>query len=113
VSTTHVRGGVVSGVGSMIRIMTESADVEPTTPAEGLTEDEVAMLDLERRWWKFVGAKESQIRERFDISATVYYLRLNALLDKPAALEADPMLVRRLLRIRESQRAHRSAHRMG
>jgi uncharacterized protein DUF3263 len=77
-----------------------------------LTDDELATLDLERSWWKHTGAKESQIRERFDISSTIYYARLNRLIDRPEALAADPMLVRRLQRLREARRAQRSLARV-
>lgn len=79
---------------------------------EELTEDEVAMLALERTWWKSTGRKESAIRERFDISSTIYYQRLNALIDCPAALEHDPLLVRRLRRLREARARQRSAARL-
>ncbi|HEY0889324.1 MAG TPA: DUF3263 domain-containing protein [Nocardioides sp.] len=71
-----------------------------------LTDDEKAILDFEGGgWWKHAGAKEQAIRERFDWSATRYFQVLNALIDKPAALEHDPLLVRRLVRLRD-QRAH-------
>jgi hypothetical protein len=63
---------------------------------DSLSDVERAMLDFERGWWKFAGAKEQAIRERFDISAVRYYQRLNALIDKPAALAYQPTVVRRL-----------------
>lgn len=75
---------------------------------EPLTETEVAMLDLERYWWRYAGAKEQVIRERFDLSATAYYQRLNALLDRPAALVHDPLTVRRLQRLRDQRQRSRS-----
>jgi hypothetical protein len=65
--------------------------------ASALTERDLEMLKLERSWWEHAGAKESLIRERFDISSTVYYARL---IDRREALAADPMLVRRLQRLR-------------
>ena len=74
-----------------------------------LTEDQAAILAFERQWWKYPGAKETAIVERFGFTATRYYQVLNALLDEPAALEADPMLVRRLRRLRDARRAQRSA----
>lgn len=82
----------------------------PTNSA--LTDDDLEMLDLERQWWKHAGAKDSLIRERFDISPTAYYSRLNQLLDRPEALAADPMTVRRLQRLREQRRQQRSAARL-
>lgn len=77
--------------------------------ADGLTDIEREILDLERSWWKYAGAKESTVRGRFGISSVRYYQLLNALLDKPAALEHDPMLVRRLQRLRDARRNHRTA----
>lgn len=74
----------------------------PDRPAaERLSELELAILDFERQWWKQAGAKESAIRERFELSATRYYQVLNRLLDSPAALESEPALVGRLRRLRE------------
>ena len=58
------------------------------------------MLAFERQWWRHAGAKETAIRERFGLSPTRYYQALNALVDQPAALAADPVLVRRLRRMR-------------
>jgi hypothetical protein len=78
-----------------------------------LTDGGLAMLALERSWWKHAGAKESLIRDRFDISPTVYYARLNALIDRPEALAADPMTVRRLQRLRDARRHQRSVRRLG
>ena len=54
------------------------------------------ILAFEGQWWKYAGAKEQAIRELFDMSATRYYQLLNALVDKPEALAADPLLVKRL-----------------
>ncbi|MEV4755640.1 DUF3263 domain-containing protein [Micromonospora sp. NPDC049559] len=68
-----------------------------------LTEREREILAFERRWWKHAGAKEQAIRDTFDLSATRYYQLLNALLDNPAALAAEPMLVSRLRRLRSSR----------
>jgi hypothetical protein len=66
-------------------------------------------LDFEAHHWKYVGAKEATIRELFTESATRYYQRLNALIDRPEALAYDPLLVKRLQRMREARRRHRTA----
>ncbi|MGY1842427.1 DUF3263 domain-containing protein [Modestobacter sp. SYSU DS0875] len=91
---------------------TETASAVPPAPAEadagagadvvpaGLAERDRAVLAFERHWWRFAGAKEAAIRERFGLSATRYYQLLNALVDRPEALAADPLLVRRLRRMR-------------
>lgn len=71
------------------------------------------MLELERTWWKYEGAKTTAIRERFDLSPTRYYQRLNWLLDRPEAVAYDPMTVRRLQRLRDQRQRQRSARRLG
>lgn len=78
-----------------------------------LGEREQRMLELERQWWKYSGAKEQAIREMFDLSATHYYQILNALIDTEAALAHDPMLVKRLRRLRTTRQRARSARRLG
>ena len=83
-----------------------------STP-DGLTRRDRDILAFERQWWKYAGAKEQAIRELFDMSATRYYQVLNALIDTPAALSADPMLVKRLRRLRASRQRQRSARRLG
>ena len=71
------------------------------------------ILEFERHWWKYAGAKETAVREKFDMSSTRYYQVLNALIDRPEALEADPLLVRRLRRLRAARQRQRSARRLG
>jgi len=69
------------------------------------------ILDFERAWWKEPGRKERAIRERFHLSAARYYQLLNRLIDSPDALRYDPMLVRRLRRLRAARRRQRFAGR--
>ena len=83
------------------------------SPASGLSERDREVLSFERQWWKYAGAKEQAIRELFDMSATRYYQVLNALIDRQDALELDPMLVKRLRRMRASRQRARSARRLG
>jgi uncharacterized protein DUF3263 len=78
-----------------------------------LSERDALMLDFERQWWKYAGAKEQAVREKFDMSATRYYQVLNALIDRPEALAHDPLLVRRLRRLRATRQRQRSARRLG
>jgi len=82
-------------------------------PGTGLTEREAEILAFERQWWKYAGAKETAVRDLFDMSATRYYQVLNALIDRPEALVADPMLVKRLRRLRATRQRTRSARRLG
>ena len=71
------------------------------------------ILDFEREWWKYAGAKEQAIRERFDLSPTRYYQLLNRIIDDETALEYDPMLVKRLRRMRAARQRQRAAKRLG
>ena len=67
------------------------------------------ILAFERKWWKHAGSKEQAIRDAFDLSATRYYQLLNGLLDNPAALAHDPVLVGRLRRLRSARARSRGA----
>jgi hypothetical protein len=83
------------------------------TAASALDDRDRAILAFERQWWKYAGAKEQSIREQFDMSATRYYQILNALIDRPEAMAEDPMLVKRLRRLRSTRARARSARRLG
>lgn len=78
------------------------AQAEPAVD-DGLTERERQILAFERQWWRHAGAKEQAIRDLFEVSSTRYYQLVNALLDKPEALAYDPVLVRRLRRLRATR----------
>jgi hypothetical protein len=78
-----------------------------------LSERDLEILQFERQWWKYAGAKEAAIKDLFDMSATRYYQVLNALIDNPAALAADPMLIKRLRRLRSQRQRTRQARRLG
>ena len=86
--------------------------IEMTQRGE-LSDRDREIIAFERQWWKYAGAKEQAIRELFDMSATRYYQVLNALIDNPAALQADPMLIKRLNRLRSTRQRARSARRLG
>jgi len=77
--------------------------------SSGLTDLEVRILDFESNWWRFAGAKESAIKELFDLTAPRYYQLLNDLIDRDDAMAAAPMLVKRLRRLREARMQARSA----
>ena len=86
---------------------------EGREPAGELSARDAEILTFERQWWKFAGAKEQAIRDKFQMSATRYYQILNALIDKPQALAQDPLLVKRLRRLRATRQRNRSAKRLG
>lgn len=72
-----------------------------------------AILDFEREWWKYAGAKEQAIRDHFDLSPTRYYQLLNRIIDDDDAEAYDPMLVKRLRRLRAARQRQRAARRLG
>ncbi|WP_435827216.1 DUF3263 domain-containing protein [Actinoplanes philippinensis] len=75
----------------------------PTVGSSPLTDRELEILAFEGKWWKHAGAKEQAIRDTFGLSSTRYYQLLNGLLDNPAALEKEPVLVGRLRRLRSAR----------
>lgn len=89
---------------------TSSAD--GGSEAVSLSPRDESILAFERQWWKHAGAKEQAIRAEFGLSAARYYQLLGSLIDSPLALAHDPMLVKRLHRMRDARsqaRARRSA----
>ena len=85
----------------------------PAARSAGLTRREHDMLAFERQWWRHAGAKETAIRERFDLTPTRYYQVLNALVDRPDAQAVDPLLVGRLRRLRAARPKRRSSRVLG
>jgi hypothetical protein len=87
---------------------------EPALPAPaGLTCREQEMLVFEQHWWRRAGAKDTAIRTRFGLPPTRYYQVLNALVDRPEALAADPLVVGRLRRVRAARHRRRSPEVLG
>lgn len=84
--------------------VTDLADRVPT-----LSDFEQRVLEFERSWWRYAGAKESAIKELFDLTPPRYYQLLNDLIDREDALAASPMLVKRLRRLRQARMSARSA----
>jgi len=79
----------------------------------GLSEFEVKMLEFERSWWRHAGVKESSIKELFNLTPPAYYQLLNNLIDREAAVMAEPILVKRLRRLRDSRTQARSSSKLG
>jgi hypothetical protein len=77
-----------------------------------LGERERSVLAFERQWWRHAGAKEEAIRREFAVGPTAYYQLLSRLIDDPAAIAYDPMLVKRLQRQRASRHRQRSRDRL-
>jgi hypothetical protein len=100
-------------MGEAIGRLTDVPADERSGGDAALDERDRAILDFERQWWKYAGAKEAAISELFGMTATRYYQTLNALIDTDAALAHDPMLVKRLRRLRASRQKARAARRLG
>lgn len=115
----------MSAPGSADAILATSPDAEPPSAEAGessaessaprladqLTEQERQILDLERQWWKYAGAKDQAISDRLGISAVAYHQVLNRLIDAEAAQAHDPMLVKRLRRQRDARQRGRASRR--
>ena len=78
--------------------------VVQVTERSALSERDQQMLAFERQWWRYAGAKEQAVKDLFGMSSTRYYQVLNVLIDSPASLAHDPMLVKRLRRMRSTRR---------
>ncbi|NCG23192.1 MAG: DUF3263 domain-containing protein [Actinobacteria bacterium] len=72
-----------------------------------LSKHDLAILELERSLWTEAGSKEAAIVSQLGLTVTRYYELLNVLIDRPDAERYDPMVVRRLRRIREQRRQSR------
>jgi hypothetical protein len=101
-----------NGVAAKERPM-DAVRLDNEAAGSGLSERDRQILEFERQWWKYAGAKEQAIRDLFDMSATRYYQIINSLIDNPEALAFDPMLVKRLRRMRAARQRARSARRLG
>ena len=63
-----------------------------------LTERDLAVLAFEGSWWQASAPKDQAVRERFQLTEAEYVVVLDELIASEAALDVDPLLVRRLRR---------------
>ncbi len=89
--------------------MSANTGAARVAPADALDPFSVRVLEFEDAWAARTGAKASAIRAEFDIAPARYYQLLSAILDSPAALRHDPLLVRRLQRVREARATARAS----
>lgn len=89
-------------------------------PSISLRASERELDDLTRRILEFERAaswrgrsKERAIREVLGLTPTRYHQVLAGAIERPEALAFDPMLVRRLRRLRDARRRTRLARRLG
>ena len=81
----------------------------PTGNAAGvpLSKIEMSLIEFERTWWEDDQPKDQAIAEQFSLTTAEYYEQLHALIDSDEALEHDPLVVRRLRRMRDRRRRER------
>jgi hypothetical protein len=71
--------------------------------------NDLDVLDFAALVFRRPGARDEQIRLRFDCSPVRFEQRLGVLLDDPKAYAARPMLVKRLRRLRDLRREQRAS----
>ena len=79
--------------------------------SSGLSEREKDILDFEQSWWSLSIPREQAVRDRFQLTETEYVELLELLIATEAALEAEPLLVRRLRRMKDRRRQEHVARR--
>jgi hypothetical protein len=69
-----------------------------------LSDLEQAILDFEREWVLETGSKDAAVRERLGLAPSAYYKLRRTIIESDAALEYDPLVVRRLRRAGDKRR---------
>jgi hypothetical protein len=101
-----------SGSGSGRRIDHVDQDRQAEQPERaGLTARERAVLEFEQSWWLSRVPKDQAVREQFQLTEAEYAVLLDDLIDTEVAMSAEPLLVRRLRRLRERRRTVQTARR--
>ena len=98
---------------SSARPGSETAPDPASDPSIVLDQRSREVLDFEREAWKLTVPKQRAIRERFGFSPSRYHQLLHRIIDRPEAVAYDPMLVRRLRRVRAVRRRSRTASGLG
>lgn len=69
-----------------------------------MTDDDRAILTFAALTFRHAGSRDAAIREQLGLTPTAFYARLLRIIDTAEALEADPVLVHRLRRMRDRRR---------
>ncbi len=72
-----------------------------------LSKHEIDLIDFERSWWSSDQPKDAEIVDQFGLTTAEFYEQLHQLIDSPEALAHDPLVVRRLRRMRDRRRRER------
>ncbi|KQR66277.1 DUF3263 domain-containing protein [Frigoribacterium sp. Leaf172] len=93
--------------------MGDSGTTDDDGTVIGLSERDRAILDLEQSATGSTRHKEAVIRRELGLSTARYQQLLNALIERPAALAYAPMLVGRLIRLRDARTLARTTRSFG
>lgn len=80
-------------------------------PHQQLSQRDRAILDFEQSWWESATPRDQAVREQFQLTESEYAEVLNQLVASEAALLAEPLLIRRLRRLRDRRRQQHIARR--
>ena len=80
-------------------------------PHQELSQRDRAILDFEQSWWESATPRDQAVREQFQLTESEYAEVLNQLVASEAALLAEPLLIRRLRRLRDRRRQQHIARR--
>ena len=81
------------------------------SPHQQLSQRDRAILDFEQSWWESATPRDQAVREQFQLTESEYAEVLNQLIASEAALLAEPLLIRRLRRLRDRRRQQHIARR--
>ena len=81
------------------------------SPRQELNQRDRDILEFEQSWWESEIPMDQGVRERFQLTEAEYVAALDELIASDEALAAEPLLVRRLRRLRDRRRKQHSARR--
>ena len=80
-------------------------------PHQELSQRDRAILDFEQSWWESATPRDQAVREQFQLTESEYAEVLNQLIASETALLVEPLLIRRLRRLRDRRRQEHIARR--
>jgi hypothetical protein len=81
------------------------------SPHQKLKQRDLDILEFEQSWWESEIPKDQAVRERFQLTESEYAAALDQLIASEEALIVEPLLVRRLRRMRDRRRQEHIARR--
>lgn len=74
-----------------------------------LSDRDRQILALAAAHYRHPAKREADARDQLGLSPVAFWVAVDRILDDPAAMAAEPMIVKRLRRLREARRRLRSA----